>query len=195
MGFDKQPPNKLRGGNYKKMAEPFQRGRCTSRCQPSRSCLPRLGASRSNHHYPVNKCPWGGEWERESWEDILGSKKEECKNIRKAVPGWTWGPSRPASFLSRRRRCMISQGYEKCAGIFSRKLSKPSSGCSSRTSWAWGLYRNSVLNSPSLASHLGEKCSRSLIISSLVENRDQNCSQYSRGEETRNLHSSFSSPH
>lgn len=44
MGLDKQPPNKLRGGNYKKMAAPLPRGRRPSRCQPLCSCLPEAGS-------------------------------------------------------------------------------------------------------------------------------------------------------
>lgn len=128
MGLDKQRPNKLQGGNYKKMAEQLRWGRCNSRCQPLRRYLPRLGASRSNHHYVVNQNPWGEEWEGGSWEGILWrKKKDEWKSERKAVLGLRQGPSCPAS--SHGQWCMISQGCEKCSGVFSHKLSKPTADC------------------------------------------------------------------
>lgn len=96
MGLDKQRPNKLQGGNYKKRAEQLRWGRCNSRCQPLSRYLPRLGASRSNHHYMVNQSPWGGEeWEGRSWEGILWRKKKMNGRMKEKLC-WVWGRDHPA---------------------------------------------------------------------------------------------------
>lgn len=58
---------------------------------------------------------------------FMEKKEDEWKSERKAVLGQRQRPSCPASIHS--QWCMISQGYEKCSGIFSHKLSKPAAGC------------------------------------------------------------------
>lgn len=58
---------------------------------------------------------------------FYGENKDEWKRKRKAMLGWRQGPSCPAT--SHSQWCMICQGYEKCSGVFSHKLSKPAAGC------------------------------------------------------------------
>ena len=58
MGLDKQLPNQLRGGNYRKMAELLPCG-STSRCRLSHSCSPRLanpGYVFHHQHGVVSVC-------------------------------------------------------------------------------------------------------------------------------------------